>query len=323
MSDWSDGVSDLGGVAGLATGGLPGLAIGIGSKLLGGLFGDKSARNQAAAQANIQREFAQNGIRWRVADAKAAGLHPLFALGGSGATYSPAPITTHTADAIGSMGQDVSRAVQAQASQPERRLLEGQLTAQRASAEKDFAQASYYRSLEARNLQSANIAAPIDMEDHQDPGDARRLARWAAYSSPTAGSMAASGSPRVIAGDIPRVTPGAINPKPHDVTSARKGDSALSAGRPPMWEERVVVNRQGREVPMVVMQGGDPGESFEGMAGVLTISENIRRYGLSWLRDAFGSGSGPSDFDYRLLDVLNPSRMRPRGSYRFPAYINR
>lgn len=37
----------------------------------------------------LQREFAQNGIRWRVDDAKAAGLHPLAALGASSASYSP------------------------------------------------------------------------------------------------------------------------------------------------------------------------------------------------------------------------------------------
>lgn len=41
----------------------------------------------------LQREFAQMGIRWRVGDAKAAGIHPIYALGGSGASYSPSPIS--------------------------------------------------------------------------------------------------------------------------------------------------------------------------------------------------------------------------------------
>lgn len=36
-----------------------------------------------------QKEFAQNSIQWRVADAKAAGLHPLYALGGAGSSYQP------------------------------------------------------------------------------------------------------------------------------------------------------------------------------------------------------------------------------------------
>lgn len=38
---------------------------------------------------DLQKEFAQMGIRWRVDDAKAAGIHPLAAVGASGASYSP------------------------------------------------------------------------------------------------------------------------------------------------------------------------------------------------------------------------------------------
>lgn len=39
-------------------------------------------------QIDLAREFAKNGIQWRVEDAKKAGLHPLYALG-AGATASP------------------------------------------------------------------------------------------------------------------------------------------------------------------------------------------------------------------------------------------
>lgn len=51
--------------------------------------------------AALQREFAQHGIRWRVRDARKAGLHPLAALGASGAAYSspglpvPSPPSMH------------------------------------------------------------------------------------------------------------------------------------------------------------------------------------------------------------------------------------
>lgn len=37
----------------------------------------------------LQREFAQHGIKWRVDDALSSGIHPLAALGASGASYSP------------------------------------------------------------------------------------------------------------------------------------------------------------------------------------------------------------------------------------------
>lgn len=40
-------------------------------------------------QMAMQKEFAQSGVRWRVEDAKAAGLHPLAAVGAAGANYSP------------------------------------------------------------------------------------------------------------------------------------------------------------------------------------------------------------------------------------------
>lgn len=48
----------------------------------------RNLRN-AEEQIKLQREFAQNGIQWRVADAKKAGIHPLYALGANTATYTP------------------------------------------------------------------------------------------------------------------------------------------------------------------------------------------------------------------------------------------
>lgn len=49
------------------------------------------AQQREMNEANIaaQREFAQHGIRWKVEDSKAAGLHPLFGAGLSGTTFSP------------------------------------------------------------------------------------------------------------------------------------------------------------------------------------------------------------------------------------------
>lgn len=74
--------------------------------------------------ANLQREFAQHGIRWRVEDAKAAGIHPLYALGASGASASPSFVAE---------GQDLSRAIHATRTGSERRFAELQL--QRAQLE--------------------------------------------------------------------------------------------------------------------------------------------------------------------------------------------
>lgn len=68
----------------------------------------KSQEAIAAQNIAAQREFAQMGIRWKVADAQAAGLHPLAALGAS--TNSFAPVSVGSTD-YGSMGQDIGRAI--------------------------------------------------------------------------------------------------------------------------------------------------------------------------------------------------------------------
>lgn len=63
--------------------------IGAGSSLLGGIISNATSDSASKQEYERQKEFAQNSISWRVADAKKAGLHPLYALNGSGATYSP------------------------------------------------------------------------------------------------------------------------------------------------------------------------------------------------------------------------------------------
>lgn len=59
--------------------------------LFTGSSNDASANAYQMSQANadLQREFAQKGIRWRVEDAKAAGIHPLVAVGAQ--THSASP----------------------------------------------------------------------------------------------------------------------------------------------------------------------------------------------------------------------------------------
>lgn len=93
-----------------------------GTKLIGGLLGKDSADDARAAQERmaaqniaLQREFAQNGIRWKVEDAKAAGIHPLYAIGAQGASFSPVSVAgisdNSMGSALASAGQDISRAI--------------------------------------------------------------------------------------------------------------------------------------------------------------------------------------------------------------------
>jgi len=115
--------------AGAAFGGPAGAVIGggIGSQISGMIKGDKAgdeARRQRAEDIALQREFAQHGLRWKVEDAKAAGLHPLAALGGSGASYTPVGTVGSTSPLpdLSGMGQDISRAVSSTRTQEERSM---------------------------------------------------------------------------------------------------------------------------------------------------------------------------------------------------------
>lgn len=106
--------------------------LGMGTKLLGGMMGQNAqenanAANQALAQTQMayQHEANTHGVRWKVADAVAAGLHPLAALGMSPASGVSASVgrqepETGMAGALGDIGQDISRAMNATRTQNER-----------------------------------------------------------------------------------------------------------------------------------------------------------------------------------------------------------
>lgn len=84
--------------------------ISAGSNIIGGILGS----NDKAKDRKLQKQFAQEGIRWKVADAKAAGIHPLAALGAQTTSYSPVSVGGPSlATGLASAGQDISRAVDA------------------------------------------------------------------------------------------------------------------------------------------------------------------------------------------------------------------
>lgn len=94
-----------------------------------------TGRQAAGDNANLQREFAQNGIRWRVEDAQRAGIHPLYALGAQTHQASPVHVGTNFAAA----GQDFSRAMEATRTGPERVNAQLQaLTLERAGLENEL-----------------------------------------------------------------------------------------------------------------------------------------------------------------------------------------
>lgn len=110
-----------------AGGSIVGGAIGAVGSLLGGNMAANNQQALAGMNYEAQKEFAQNGIRWKVADAKAAGIHPLYALGASTQGYSPSGGyggDYGISDAFNQFGQGISRAVEAKQTKEERDRLE-------------------------------------------------------------------------------------------------------------------------------------------------------------------------------------------------------
>lgn len=105
--------------------------ISAGSAIFGGLLNRDSAKDATATSERnalrnieLQKEFAQQGIRWKVDDAKAAGIHPLYALGANTTSFSPVSVgataDTSMGSALASAGQDISRAINTTRTQEER-----------------------------------------------------------------------------------------------------------------------------------------------------------------------------------------------------------
>jgi hypothetical protein len=83
--------------------------------------------NQYWNDVHWRKEMATSGIQKRVKDAKAAGIHPLAALGAQVGYGSPASVGTAPVADMSSMGQNIGRAVAATATNHERKMMDLQL----------------------------------------------------------------------------------------------------------------------------------------------------------------------------------------------------
>lgn len=268
-------------------------------------------REQAARSEAMQREFAQNGIRWRTEDAKAAGLHPLFALGGSGATFTPSAATinfdnggAHLGRGLSEAGQNLGRAVAAQQTPDQRALAAAQLKALEANAERDFAQASYWRSETARREQGAsNPAQPFGNDTVTD-----------AYSAPV------NVSPVTVDGRGARIAShplyqDAVKLKADEMTSRAAGVPGMTAGRdhPGMREFEFP---GGFKAVLPTTDGGSVPEEIDVSMLPVIIGANIERFGARWFGDLlfYMGGTSPKEVNpgTKLLEILGgyPEKIR-------------
>lgn len=137
-------------------GALVGGGLGAIGDIIGGKMNADALREANEKNRQMQEDFARNGLRWRVEDAKAAGIHPLAALGFSQGAPSfayQAGEPGNVASSIGErMGQNISRAMMATQTAEEKQLQQIQL----ASAKLDLegkALDNQYRASQIKNMQ--------------------------------------------------------------------------------------------------------------------------------------------------------------------------
>lgn len=117
---------------------------------------NQSSVQMAQAQMDMQRDFAQNGISWRIADAARNGISPLAALGVSTPSASPvsaqlfqannqAPRPGASFRALSDMSQNISRSILATKSPAER--TSEVLSLQRQKRENDLLDVQYRLAL--------------------------------------------------------------------------------------------------------------------------------------------------------------------------------
>lgn len=243
---------------------IAGAAISAGSAILGGLLGNKSGRRQAQREYEQQKEFAQHGVRWRVEDAKAAGLHPLYALGAQLPTFSPSFQTDQgMGPALSEAGQHIGRAVSAGQTAAERQIADLQIEAARKGIEEADARIGALNSEAFRNMQEANAAT--------------------AFPSTVPNPL----SPVVPEGQAPSTLRGMTQVTPTETPTIR--EPGIMAGTAPLFREF--------EMPgglKMLLPGGIQGDASEALESVAeneavlaaVIGYNLWHYGADWIKKA-------------------------------------
>lgn len=271
----------------------------LASNLIGPLVGGDRAKSAAESsnkynermmreQMAAQKEFAQHGIRWKVEDAKAAGLHPLYALGSQPANYSPISVQDSVGPVMAETGQNIGRAVTASMDSFQRQMNQLQLKLLQSNIDANDAQAVLARSQAFRTLQDDNASHPIDI---QGPG------AGVEDEQQTEGI-------HILGQHTNKLAPSYI---------ASERDDSIGANVNPMWSRYNIA--PGVEI---VLPGGIQGDAAEALESLgeskvllwMTFQENKHRYGAKraeWLMQRYGGDAWDDAKDW-LDKNFNPFR---------------
>lgn len=245
-----------------------GAAIAAGAQLIGGALSSRSASKQA----HLQKQFAKKGIQWRVADAKKAGLHPLYALGAQTPQYSP--VQDSLGESLAAAGQNIGSAVSARMTPIQKRVVELELAQAEANLNKTYEEQAFIRSERLRNIQGQFQWLP-------EP------------------NVKESGSTGTVFGGqaIPLSTPvppNYVTPKAPDLPSG-SGVPGVMAGTPPAMRE---FHWPG--IGPILLPGGVSGDASEALESVseslptllAVLKANKDRYGAKKAQDLINLFTG-------------------------------
>lgn len=240
-------------------------ALGLAGSLFGAEEENDAAQDLQQMNAQLQKDFAQQGIRWRVEDAKAAGVHPLFALGAQLPTFSPVSTQFASGPNWASHGQDIGRAIEAAitAKEKEKSKLE-QLQEERGELENQLLRARLAKELAAPtiptpSLEGGSMPSAIPGQEH----GARRAGLVGVKVKPAEVTATQSGRPTQEAGAIPGVrwerTPGGFRPHPSSDLGIDDFDLTNLQALEWMMQNRLLPGREGMEPPARFLPPGAVG----------------------------------------------------------------
>lgn len=171
-------------------GSIAGAAISGGLSYLGSRNANRSAESNARLNADLQREFAQNGIQWKVKDAKAAGIHPLYALGANTPTFSPTSVNfQNELSGFAKSGQNIGSAIDRTMNQKQRD--EWALDNHMLNRERQLAEIALIKT---RTAQLRNPPMPVLGVDPNDPTEV------VGRENPARGRDPVTGNPNIAIG---------------------------------------------------------------------------------------------------------------------------
>lgn len=168
-----------------------GSLVGPGIGAITGLIGGKMAADASAKNARLnmamQTAFAQHGISWKVADAIAAGVHPLAALGAQTQSFSPVTVGEEGAvgKAVAQSGQDIGRAIAAGSTRETREsVMMTQLNLKRAELQNELLATQIAKMRGQLGPPMPGVSGGNNIDGQGDSGVKSTLAPVAEYAYP-------------------------------------------------------------------------------------------------------------------------------------------